>query len=853
MITTILIAPSGPTLLKSLAAHGVSTMNLRIMNPGELARFALMQSGVPIPETFLNANDEVPIIAEAVMGESYFKSASYSDMKDIAAAIRKARLLISKEEAKTMEACLSKGCFPEKNRALLSVYEKYMKTLDAQNAVDAVALIRKAIEKCAPLNAEILTLKEYPLKPLENELVSVLSEGKAKETTLRELYRVAEQPLTIDSIKNCYGAPNEVETIISDVYSNHKLDECIVAVTDSGTYGQLFFDYSVLYDLPVTFGTGIPIINSNPAKLLVLYHRWIAGGFFGKDALMAMLSDETFLRSALFDQFPNKDQLRWDDYYQVLGNLRLTNDSFVNRARIDAYKRNGEKKELLPALEVTANELALSVEEFIYKYAFIRRKGNSIISSLLSRLDLAAVNAIYDELKTIRSTGFSNSLDDIIAAVFRKNVLTEGSVPGKLHVTSVEKAAYSLRSNLYVAGLSASKYPGSPREDHLLLDRDICAFGPEAKAFTSEGRVNRKKDVMESLVHLAASMGSKIRISYAGLNVSELKKDNESSLIYELFQETKGGAATTKDLEDFTVKVGYFEPAISASRSVGEAFNRGDHILTSETQLYDLPSPISWRMDKEYSPSTLTTFFGCPRRFMLTKIIGIQEPEEDDPFEVISAAESGTLAHSMMEYLGADSTVSKDKFLSHCAKCFDEFIEVNPVLIQRNAEAEKEQFLEMMETAFDSDPRNEILLEEEDMHAVHECGIKVHGRIDRVERLEDGSSLIVDFKSGRNLSHKPDDIDSCFQGALYAYIMEKNGHRVSGAEFRYLRRGESVSCKYDDEIKLALANKLAYFKECMENGTFPATPGEDNCKYCKLAAICTKETVSAEEEEEWRR
>ena len=108
MKTIILIAPSGPTLLKSLAAHSINAMNLRIMNPGELARFALMQAGIPIPETFLNTSDEVPIIAKAVTGESYFKNASYSDMKDIAAAIRKARLLIPKDEAETMEACLSK-------------------------------------------------------------------------------------------------------------------------------------------------------------------------------------------------------------------------------------------------------------------------------------------------------------------------------------------------------------------------------------------------------------------------------------------------------------------------------------------------------------------------------------------------------------------------------------------------------------------------------------------------------------------------------------------------------------------------------------------------------------------------
>ena len=46
----ILIAPNGTELLRMLARNGISTIGMRIMQPPELAQFALMRSGLPIAE-----------------------------------------------------------------------------------------------------------------------------------------------------------------------------------------------------------------------------------------------------------------------------------------------------------------------------------------------------------------------------------------------------------------------------------------------------------------------------------------------------------------------------------------------------------------------------------------------------------------------------------------------------------------------------------------------------------------------------------------------------------------------------------------------------------------------------------
>ena len=131
-------------------------------------------------------------------------------------------------------------------------------------------------------------------------------------------------------------------------------------------------------------------------------------------------------------------------------------------------------------------------------------------------------------------------------------------------------------------------------------------------------------------------------------------------------------------------------------------------------------------------------------------------------------------------------------------------------LIAENVPPVRDQFLEMMETAYEKDTHRKIVLEEEDIYCTHESGVKIHGYPDRVEKLDDGTYLIVDFKSGRNIKHVQDDIGTCLQVIIYAYLMEQKGFKISGGEFRYIRRGETVSCKYDDEMKQKLFDKLHY-------------------------------------------
>ena len=877
----IILAPgaNGSELIKNLAMHGVNSFGLRIVGAGELARLSLMRCGIPVTEDFLSSREETVIIAEAVKGEAYFGKTTYSDIREIARAVRCMRTLSERDDEETvMQETLTRGIFPEKNAALFSVYQKYMKILKERKLIDSVSLIRKALRECTTVDAEFSVLREYPLDPLQKALLRKVSGGVIRKSSLPELYGVSDAMLHIDRYRNCYGAPCEVESILADIYSGKSPDRCTVAVTDAVTYGQLFFDYALLYDLPITFGCGIPIINSNPAGLLVLYYHWMTSGFFGSEAVSAMLKSEAFDRAKLNELFPDMDpEFQWDVFYKILGGLRLTNDPEVNKKRMSDFRKAVSEEEALidpadektyrsllrkkasiPRLQILSEELALPPEEFLSKYAFIRNGFDTNSARLVMDLDLSAKNAICEELKIIRASKADEDTEDMIRNVLKMGIGASGSSEGMLYVTDIRGALSSVRETLYIAGLSASNYPGSPSEDYLLLDTDLEQFEEGGKGFTSEQRLLRKKEDLTALVHLASGLHSKVELSYAGLNVSELKHDNASSMIFELYREEQGTNATSKELEERIEKVSYFEPAVSLTRKVGEAYNEGKKILpapsdkASET-VYLHPDP-----EQEFSPSSLDEFFRCPRAFFLTRILGIPKPEEEKPFEVIAANESGSLAHFLMEQLGR-SKMSLEDFLKLSREAFDRFLAEHPPLVERDADAMREEFSEMMETAYQMDPHGEAVMEEASIRCRHECGVRLVGFPDRIERCEDGSVKIVDFKSGSTVTHVQDDVDTCLQILIYAYILEQNGMKVSGGEYRYLKLGRTVTCRYDEEMKRKLSEKLSVFKKHLDAFDFPIpdqayaenrkTGDQDPCRYCRFGLICGKGSEGGAENE----
>ena len=71
-------------------------------------------------------------------------------------------------------------------------------------------------------------------------------------------------------------------------------------------------------------------------------------------------------------------------------------------------------------------------------------------------------------------------------------------------------------------------------------------------------RISTKKQSLDRLIRIANGLNANISISYPGLDVSELKKDNASSSVFEIYQAEVKKNVTISDLEKRFEKIEYF-------------------------------------------------------------------------------------------------------------------------------------------------------------------------------------------------------------------------------------------------------------------------------------------------------
>lgn len=124
--------------------------------------------------------------------------------------------------------------------------------------------------------------------------------------------------------------------------------------------------------------------------------------------------------------------------------------------------------------------------------------------------------------------------------------------------------------------------------------------------------------------------------------------------------------------------------------------------------------------------------------------------------------------------------------------------------------------------------------------------LRVGGRIDRLERLRDGTLGVVDFKTGAPRDHARLTPDPPFKGGrqiqavVYTRVAEAlRRERVSRFEYRFpTERGQEFPVRYvrnELEIGLPIVDRML---EMVRQGLFLATDDSRDCKWCAYRRVC---------------
>jgi putative RecB family exonuclease len=253
-------------------------------------------------------------------------------------------------------------------------------------------------------------------------------------------------------------------------------------------------------------------------------------------------------------------------------------------------------------------------------------------------------------------------------------------------------------------------------------------------------------------------------------------------------------------------------------------------------------------LPRSLSPSRLSDFQTCPRRYQYTSIERLPQPAS-------YATAKGRFAHFVFEQLfnllPLERTIERAR----------EFV---PAAVEAVLTEDVRR-----DIAFDDDMMTRLLRETEgiittyfsmeDPTTVTSEGVELRlgatvdgaplfGILDRLDRDPDGSLTIVDYKTG-GLPNRNYDSQTFANAELYAALCEAElGEKPAKIRLMYVAQGQSIERNVSEVVIKARSHSAASAWEKINrfyvDGEFPATPSVRACRFCSFKDLCRANGVA---------
>jgi RecB family exonuclease len=271
------------------------------------------------------------------------------------------------------------------------------------------------------------------------------------------------------------------------------------------------------------------------------------------------------------------------------------------------------------------------------------------------------------------------------------------------------------------------------------------------------------------------------------------------------------------------------------------------------------------------SATRLQTLGACPHRYLLRYVLGVQVPADPDlsPEQWLQPLERGALLHEVFERAlrtaaERDLDLDDDVFGELAGGILDDAVTALCVRLPPPGAA----VCEAERTSLQDDVRAFIAMVRQDgrrfMALERRFGrdagepvdialpdgstIQLEGAIDRIDELDDGRLLIIDYKTGSHAAFARDtgalDGGRRLQHVLYAAAARRLlGRDVAGVEYQFpTRRSENHRVRYD---AAALQDGLGVVTDLLDfvrNGWFLPSNDSNDCRFCDYASVCRVST-----------
>jgi ATP-dependent helicase/nuclease subunit B len=806
---------------------------------------------------------------------------------------------------------------------------------------------------------------------LEKKIASQLNLKKEIEENGNDKERRYELNLKAEQINffEAYGDFNESKEVLRMILQTKMpFDNVLIITPAAEPYSQLFYQLIQQYTyanaelpkterMPITFGTGLPLLITSPAKLLMLLLDWIGSGY-KSHAFINLFSNDVFdikrdqqdtegklpVEEDLFDKLTiinliKKTNLTWHRHsYQPCFEKHLEEIKERNYKNIKAEKAMvwliefvSESFKKIPEPDedgfIDAEMFLESLKSIVAKYSRIYTEYDSLgLRVTLSELETSIKGrriSLNDAVEIIK-----NHMKDI-------RILNESPASGRIHLTTYQQASWIERKNVFVMGLGADKFPGTRMEDPLLLDNERTS----PPMLTSVDRINKNIEMMNSILE---NITENLTCSYSNFDTVEIRECYPATLFYRLKEKSPEGEVRHvgfvldeerhfTDENDYWIYHSVKSGAVIQDENGANVWPDGDPGRDPDRDPGrdpdrdpgrdpdGLPDSPIWSSSEQnvkqtgvqaVSASAVLSYLHCKYKYFLKHILHLKEIEtgEFDAFSWLSAIETGNIYHEIFEEFisetitNPDILKSKETAASHIREIAEDkisaFEDELPTTSAFHMEKKRSEILRNVLIFAENEVKEakdrramfvEFVFGEQEPIMI-DLGegrkIRVSGSIDRIDKMKDGSTEIIDYKTGSTyafkasaLSKKAEIDETNAQLALYYLALKeiarggdnlkinqkinpeiKNIGDIRNLSYRFVtEKGnyDTISLPVAAESEaLYKAAFLEIFKE-IEKGVFPPKRGvigssdeEDskvNCNYCNFRTVCKFASVS-----DWR-
>ncbi|MBC8367462.1 PD-(D/E)XK nuclease family protein [bacterium] len=628
----------------------------------------------------------------------------------------------------------------------------------------------------------------------------------------------------------------------------------------------------------------------------------LRGGYIGAaDELLVRLQAEGRLRAIpvegnwdeLFEEIRlanSEDDWDWFDWRKTLPEVALEGDVWLTKI-------------FRPLVDLVSSKLS---------HSFIEGEGGglSLLATELRDLEdvlAAAVTLAACSLPKGQSQSPAAWLAALNAALETVEVRrTEGGEGGGILLGNPFEMRLPELDTVFIAGLSRGSFPPPHRDDPLLRESERQILNRRFEEVGRTARLTLRADRQAEeryLFYIAATRASRRLILSWSVRDLEGRVTPPSFFLDELAHIVTLPAprfVPGKSLDEkFARPVGLRDLLrnllIARSRRLrSSSLNEAELFLREQGMGEDLDvfsKSISMESLEDhprlaqllakyssFSPTGLEVYAHCPYRFLIERILRLEDDEEVEP----GAREEGLLYHKVLElfFREWDGNPAPEDLPERLGeiypRAFDALLKEEAAFHSRAFRIEDPRRLRILNgylerdlnrlnnTGMRPDPLSLEGLLQLDSSRLPGKGASfiLRGRVDRVDKTEDGRRLVIDYKrSSRTLEKVDSELPMSFQLPVYAWSLGKtetlgasfaavidpkkplSGYYRKSAEGDPLEKALTGKWLSSDEWKAWLENvglRIRILVDEIASGKFDPAPADEgeNCERCSVRQLC---------------